>query len=178
MKNKIVIAIMSIFLAAGLSSCDLFDKVDDVSFSSEVEKSIVINDAPAGSYSDEVVLNVTDDSEVAKYSEKITGIIVNNITYRVSDYSGPSGATFTGDMLFGPSGSLGSVAINGLNLSTASGSGEEFALDLSQSEVDAIAEQLKVNKTLVVIMAGTFSDGPVSLVIHVKIDATIEADAL
>lgn len=179
MKNRIIITMVSaLFITGILSSCDLFDKADDVSFNTTIEKSFVVNNAGAGTYSDEIVLDATADPEVAKYKEKIKSIIINKISYRITNYDGPSGATFEGDMLFGNSGSLGTIEINALNLGTASSSGQEFELAFSQTQIDAIAEQLKTNNTVTATMAGTFSEGPVSFVVEVTIDAKVEADAL
>lgn len=179
MKNRFLVSmVMAIFIAGLISSCDVFDKVDDVSFSTNFQESIQITDAPEGSYSKSVTLDATTDPEVDRYKDKIKGIELNKITYKVSGYNGPSDATFSGDMLFGTNGSLGSVAISGLNLNTASSSGVETELDLSQQEVDAVANQLKSDKAVVVTMAGNFSKGPVTFLLTVKVDAKITADAL
>lgn len=175
MKNRIIVTIMSTLIVAGLlSSCDLFDKVDDVSFNSVFEKSLTVDNAGAGTYSDAIILDATADPEINKYKDKITALVVNSITYRVSNYDGPVDATFNGDMLFGTNGTLGTIAIEGLSLSSTT----EQELQFSQSEIDAIGAQLKDNNTVTVTMAGTFSDGPVSFVVTVKVDATITADAL
>lgn len=121
--------------------------------------------------------------KIDKYKEKIKDIAVNKVTYRVSNYSGPDGATFNGQMLFDPAGgsgtgSLGSVSISNVNLGSASSAGTEFDVDLSQSEVDAISAQLRDNSTLTATMAGTISAGPVSFKVEVTINATVTADAL
>ncbi len=166
--------LLTLLVVALMTSCDLFDKVDDVSFNSEFEESLVVDNAEAGTYSDEIILDATTDPEVDKFKDKINALTVNSITYRVSNYDGPPNATFDGDMLFGTNGTLGTIAIEGISLSST----VEQELVFSQSEIDAIAAQLKDNNTVTVTMAGTFSDGPVSFVITVKIDVTITADAL
>jgi len=179
MKNRFLVSMVSALFVVGLmASCDLFDKADDISFSTEFDESITVNDAPAGSYSDQITLDATTDPEVAKYKEKIQNIELNEVTYKVSNYVGPDDATFTGDVLFGTNGTLGSVSISAVNLSDASNSGDEMELDLSQDEVNAVAAQLKDDKAVLVTMAGEFSDGPVSFVLTVKVDAKITADAL
>lgn len=179
MKNRFLISMVSALFVVGLmASCDLFDKADDISFSTEFDESITVNNASEGSYSSSITLDATTDSEVAKYKEKIQDITLNEITYKVSGYNGPDNATFTGDVLFGDNGNLGSVSITAINLKTASDSGDEMELDLSQDEVNAVAAQLKDDKAVKVTMAGEFSNGPVSFVITVKVDAKITADAL
>ncbi|MEP2670673.1 MAG: hypothetical protein ABJH04_16840 [Cyclobacteriaceae bacterium] len=179
MKNRFLVSMVSALFVVGLmASCDLFDKADDISFSTEFDESITVNDAPAGSYSDQITLDATTDPEVAKYKEKIQNIELSEVTYKVSNYVGPDDATFTGDVLFGTNGTLGSVSISAVNLSDASTSGDEMELDLSQDEVNAVAAQLKDDKAVLVTMAGEFSDGPVSFVLTVKVEAKITADAL
>lgn len=179
MKNRFLVSMVSAMFIVGLmTSCDLFDKADDISFSSEFEKSITVENAGKGSFSDKITLDATSDPEVAKYKEKIQNIELNDVTYKVSNYVGPVDATFTGDILFGVNGNLGSVSISAIGLSAASTSGDEMDLDLSQDEVNAVAAQLKNDKSVLVTMAGEFSDGPVSLVVTVKAKAKITADAL
>lgn len=181
MKNRFLVSMVSALFVVGLmASCDLFDKADDISFSTEFDESISVSNAE-GSYSSSITLDATTDPEVAKYKEKIQNIELNEVTYTVSNYVGPDDATFTGDILFGVAGDidkLGSVSISGLNLSDASTSGDEMDLNLSQDEVNAVALQLKDDKTVLVTMAGEFSDGPVSFIVTVKVDAKITADAL
>jgi hypothetical protein len=179
MENRSLFSKLSaLLLIVLLTSCNLFDKVDDVSFNTEFEESFVVNNSPAGTYSDVITLDATSDPEVNKYKEKIKGITVNKITYKVSNYDGPTGVLFSGDVLFGAGGALGSVEISDLNLTTASSSGEEFELNLTQDAVDKVANQLKDDKSVSVTMAGTFSDGPVSCVIELKVNAKVTADAL
>jgi hypothetical protein len=179
MKNRFFASMLSAMFIVGLmASCDLFDKADDISFSTEFDKSLTVDNAGKGSYSDQITLDATTDPEVAKYKEKIQNITLNEVTYKVSNYVGPDAATFTGDILFGTNGNLGSVSISAINLSDASTSGDEMELDLSQDEINAVAAQLKDDKSVLVTMAGEFSDGPVSFVVTVKINAKITADAL
>lgn len=182
MKNRNLITIVSALFVAGLlTSCDIFDKADDVSFNASFDESFTITNAPAGTLEKSIVVDATTDPEVNKYKEKITSIVINEITYKVTDYDGPSTATFSGDAVFGTSSdtdAFGSVEISSLNLSNASSTGQEFQLSLAQTEVDAIAAQLKNNSTVTVTFAGTLSEGPASFKIQVKVDATIEADAL
>ncbi len=157
-----------------LASCNLFDKVDDVSFTTEFEDSFVVNNAPAGTYSDVITLDATSDPEVSKYKEKIKGITLNKITYRVTNFDGPTGTTFSGNALFGTNGALGIVEISNLNLAST----EELELNLTQDTVDKVANQLKDDKKVTVTFAGTFSSGPVSCVIELKVNAKVTADAL
>jgi len=179
MENRSLASKLSTLLViALLASCNLFDKVDDVSFNTEFEESFVINGATTDPYSSVITLDATSDPEVNKYKEKIKEITINKITYTVTNYNGPAGTTFSGDALFGANPSLGSVAISNLNLGSASSSGEEFELDLSQETVDKVTNQLKADKKVAVTLAGTFSNEPVNCVIKLKVNAKVTADAL
>jgi hypothetical protein len=179
MENRFLTSKLSALLLVVLfSSCDLFDKADDVSFSTEFEESFDINNAPEGSFSDVITLDATTDPEVNKYKEKIKDFTINKITYKVKNYDGPDGATFTGTVLFGASGILGTIDITELDLSAASDSGVETELVLSDAIVEKVAKQLKDDKAVAMTMAGTFSNGPLSCVIEVKVNAKVTADAL
>lgn len=64
MKNRILTTFVSAILVTGLlASCDLFDKVDDVSFSSDIKQSFNVSGAGEGTYSDQIILDATSDSE-------------------------------------------------------------------------------------------------------------------
>ncbi|HOO08527.1 MAG TPA: hypothetical protein PKW06_01145 [Cyclobacteriaceae bacterium] len=178
MKNRFLISMLATLFVAGImASCDLFDKADDISFSTEFKESFNVEDGN-GSYAKTITLDATTDPEVAKYKEKIQKIALNKVTYMVSNYVGSPDATFSGDVLFGLNGKLGTVGISGLNLADASGSGAEMELDLSQDEVNAVAAQLKGDKAVDVTMAGEFTNGPVNFTVTVKINAKVTADAL
>jgi len=178
MKNRFLVSMLStIFLAGLMSACDLFDKADDISFSTEFKESLNVENG-IGSYAKTITLDATTEPEVAKYKEKIKNITLNKVTYKVSNYVGSADATFTGDILFGLNGKLGTVSIDNVNLSQASTSGAEMELDLSQDEVNAVAIQLKDDKAVDVTMAGEFSTGPVNFTVTVKINAKVTANAL
>lgn len=155
-------------------SCDLFDKADDISFTTDFEKSFDVVDAN-NTYAETITLDATTDPEVEKYKEKIQDITVNKITYRISGFRGLNDANISGDVLFGPNGSLGTVTIPSTNLSSST---EEIELDLSQEEVDEISNQLKNDKKVTVTMSGTVENGPVDFTITFKVDAKITANAL
>ena len=68
MKNRFFASMLSAMFIVGLmASCDLFDKADDISFSTEFDKSLTVDNAANGSTSDPITLDATTDREVAKY---------------------------------------------------------------------------------------------------------------
>jgi hypothetical protein len=88
MKIKHLIPVFLLFALGTISSCDLLDKADDVSFDVTVPLTFLIDenaDNPSGmAYSDTQLLDATANSEVAKYASKIKEFKVNKVTYTIS----------------------------------------------------------------------------------------------
>ncbi len=115
MKIKHPFLLLFVLLFGTLTSCELFDKADDVSFDVVLPLEFVIDenaDNPDGaSYSDTQLLDATSDPDVAKYANKIKEFKVNRITYTISS-ADPTSVSFTGGSL--------QVASNSQVIATAS----------------------------------------------------------
>ncbi len=106
---------------------------------------------------------------------------VNKITYKISNFVGTAGTTFSGEMAFAQASATSftiAATINDLDLSQASNSGTSFDLDFSPTDINTIAGLLKNDKSVQVLVSGTLSEGPASFRVEVTINATITADAL
>ncbi|MEQ9592016.1 MAG: hypothetical protein RLN86_05425 [Cyclobacteriaceae bacterium] len=185
MKKRSLLSIAIAFsLAMLFSSCDLFDKADDISLTRDLTQTLNVSESNSGtdlSYSKSFIIDATTDPEVDKYKDKINEVEVNKITYKISNFVGTSGTTFSGDLKFAQaSASTFTIAatINNLDLSQASSSGTSFDLDFSPTDVSTIAGLLKNDKSVQVQLSGTLSEGPASFSVEVTINATITADAL
>lgn len=172
------------FMGSSLS-CGLFDKVDDVTFNIELDHTFVINEQNDSNgqpvtYSAEDVIDATQNSEFAKYQDKIKEITITEVVYTVSDYSAPGSVTFsngqgsfsanTGSAPFASA----SLAIQNIQASV----GGSFTLNLDQSGLNAIAQQLKDVKTVSMKVSGTLSSTPVAFKVPVTLKCKITANAL
>src|SRR5688572_2519839 len=114
-KNALKKLLALVCIAATFSSCDLFDKADDVTFDVVLPlefdpvNETLVSSSPV-SYSDVKNLNANDNAEVAKYKDKIKEITLNRITYEISDYAAPQPVTFTNGSLKIPGTTLASAA--------------------------------------------------------------------
>lgn len=183
-KKSIITSLSALIIVALLGSCDLFDKADDVSFSSDLKKSINVNESSSNSdisYSSDFTIDFSSDAEADKYREKVKDVTVNKVTYKISNFDGTAGTTFTGDLSFGPA-SGGSftvaTALTNVDLKAASDSGNEFEIPLNQTDINTVTELLKNDKAIKVLVAGTLSQGPVSFILEVKANVKLTADAL
>jgi hypothetical protein len=176
MKIKHLIPVFLLFALGTFSSCDLFDKVDDVSFDVTLPLDFVVNetaDNPSGkTYTDSKLLDASSDPEVAKYASKIQEFKVNKVTYTISGASDPS-ITFTNGTLKVSSGKTIASA-SSVSLSNTA----ETELTADTAGFNELASLLLADKQELVTLQGTLSETPVSFTVKFKFYVTLTADAL
>lgn len=184
---RAAMAVCILFLMSN-ASCELFDKVDDVTFNVVLEHPFVVdeqlnsNGSPVPYSDNEIVDAAKVSSEFAQYKDKIQNITVNKITYVVSDYAAPNGATVTfsnGQLGFSAESSSASSIVASLAFQDIQAAqGTEHTLNINQAGLDEIAAILKDNKIVRLFSSGTLSSTPVAFKVRVKLDCTLTADAL
>jgi len=177
MKTKSIFPILFLIAFGTFSSCDLFDKADDVSFDTTLPLTFVINetvDNPGGkAYTATQLLDATSDPEVARYASKIKEFKVNRITYSISSVN-PGGITFNnGEIL---------VSSTGTKIATA---GNVALTDVSDVELTAntagfneLATKLLDDKKEEIKLQGTLTKTPIAFTLSFKFYITITANAL
>lgn len=167
-----------------LTGCDLLNQADDVNFNAILEDDFQVAEEDEGTnvaYTQTLTLDATSDPDVEKYKSKISGFTVNKVTYRISNFTGANGATFTGTLSFGDASQSTptvAVTINNLNLQQAYASGLEYELLINQGDVDKIGAMLKDDKAVKLYLVGTLTAAPVFADIKVFLDVSVKADAL
>lgn len=168
----------SVLLGLTLSACELFNKIDDVTFNVTLPLDFVIDEQLVSQnpvvYSDMAILDATDDPEVAKYKDKIREIKLNKITYEISNFAAPGAVTFA-------NGSL--KVASGETLATASSISlqnmpETELTAINQPGFNAFAADVLDDKQVAVTLDGTFSETPVAFTLTAHFYVTITADAL
>lgn len=176
--KKFIVSGLSGFFLLGVSGCDLFDKVDDVTFEATLPLEFVINEEMVSqepvAYADAELLDAIDDPEVAKYKDKITEIKLNAITYEIDDFAAPGVVTFTNGLL---------KVASGQTLATASSIPMENTVETELTSVDqdgfkAFASDILGDKQIGINLAGSFSQTPVALTLTVYFHVTIKAEVL
>ena len=166
------------------TSCDLFDKVDDVNFDTSLEQTINITEESTGTnvaYSETILLDATSDPDIDEYKDKISGFTIKKVSYQVTSFDGASVSTFSGTLAFGDASlttSTVSATITNLNLQQAYTSGQIFELTFNQADADKIAALLKDDKAVKIYLNGTLSQTPVYAIVNVIVDVSVKADAL
>ncbi len=165
------------------ASCELFDKVDDVTFDIEIKHTFVINASATDplSYTEIEEIDPTDNADFAKYKDKIQNVTINSVEYTVANYSGDPGITFSnGNGSFFAQGTsstaLATAAINIQNISQAQGTIK--TLEYSVQGLEAIASEMEQLKAVRMQVSGNVSAVPVAFNVPVTIKMTIVADAL
>lgn len=161
-----------------LSGCELFDKVDDVTFDAKLPVDFVIDeqmesDVPVA-YTDMAILDATDDAEVAKYKDKIREIRLNKITYVIEGYSAPGTVVFSnGTLSMAGAGTLATASAI-----TLQNTPETELTSIDQAGFNEFANQIMDDKQVTINLGGTFSTTPVAFNLRAYFHVTITADAL
>jgi hypothetical protein len=175
MKIKHLFPIFILLALGTISSCNLLDKADDISFDAELPLEFVIDEQavnPNGkSYSITKTLDATTDPDVAKYASKIKEFKVNKITYSISAVT-PSGVTFNnGKLIIGTK----TIATAG-NVSITPVSDVELTADVAG--FNELASKLIADKQAEIKLDGAFTATPIKFTLSCKFFVTITADAL
>lgn len=166
------------------ASCDLFDKVDDVTIEVELEHIFHVNetaDLTGVTYTDMEILDAADvNSDFDKYKDKIKTITVNSITYEVMNHTEGTTTIFTNGNI-GYSAASGSSASSVASLgiqNIKAAEGQVKNLDFNQTALNDMGTLLKNDKVLNLFLMGTFSKTPVKFDVKVKMKTSMTADAL
>lgn len=165
------------------ASCDLFDKVDDVTLEVELEHIFHVNetlDQTGVTYGHVEILDAADvNSDFEKYKDKIQSVTVNSVTYEIMNVTVGTPIFTNGNIGFSAANatSASSVASLGVeNIKAAEGQVKNLPFD--QAGLNTIGTLLKDDKTVNIYLSGTFSKTPVKFDVKVKVKTSITADAI
>lgn len=182
--QKTLSLVVLVSLTTLFTSCDLFDKADDIDFDTTLEETIFIAEEGTGTnvaYSETIIIDATSDPDIEEYKDKIKGFTIKKISYQVTNFVGASLSTFSGTVAFGDAAlatSTVSATITNLNLQQASTSGTIYELTFNQTDIDKIAALLLDDKAVKIYLNGTLSQTPASCNVNVVLEVTVKADAL
>ncbi len=174
MKIKHLFPIVLLLTLSTFTSCELFDKADDVTFDVDVPVDFLVNVTPnsEGGYTEEKLLDTSTNPDIAEYADKIKEFKVNRITYTITN-SNADGTTFDGSVSIAATGDvLSSVD----NISVANT--PETDLPANLDGFNDLASRLLEDKQETIMMNGQFSSSTVSFNIKLRFYITATADAL
>lgn len=158
------------------SSCSLFDKLDDVKFDTDFYVTFNVNETeenPLGkSYSTEQILDILDDPDIRKYSDKIKEVKVNRISYFVFSVSGSGVNTSGGSLSMSPNKTIATLPSQPV---TEGASGD---LSIDVAGFTELGNRLKANKQETIRLSGNLSKTPVSFAVETRFYVTVTAEAL
>jgi hypothetical protein len=164
------------------ASCDLFDKVDDVTFETTFSHTFNVNESADGTnvpYELKELLDASDlSADFKKYESKIKSITVTSVTYMIQNCS--DGAVVNDASVgFGAASATTATTVAALgveNLKQAEG--QTKTLVYSQAQIDALSNLLKTDKKANIFLNATIAKTPIKFDAYVTVTATIVADAL
>jgi hypothetical protein len=165
------------------ASCDLFDKVDDVTFDVSLDQVFHVNETKTDKnvvYSDLEILDAaTINSDFAKYKDKIKSITITSVTYEVQNVQTTSVIFTGGSVGYSSATAVTPSQIASLGIeSPAAAQNQVKNLPFSQSALDEFANFLKNDKKAAVYLVGSFDQTPAQFDVTITVKATITADAL
>jgi hypothetical protein len=177
MKIKSLIPVFLVLLCGPFFSCDSLKKLDDVTFDVTLAVPFVVNETAVNTggkaYSSSQLLNLNSDTEVAKYSKKITEFKVNKITYTISG-ANPTTVLFTNGLLKISSSGKTIASASSISLSNTS----ETQLTTDATGINELASLLLDDKQELILLQGTLSQTPVTFTVNFKFYLTTTASAL
>ncbi len=179
MKSPIKMLSGMILISFCLSGCDLFDKVDDVTFEGVLPLEFVINE-PATSeiavtYTDTKILNALENDEINKYKSKLKEIKLTGISYEIEGYDAPVDVTFSDGLLQVGSNQKTLVAVPSIALENTP---ETDLSSLNLDGVNEFARDLDGDQAVEIRMNGTLSSTPVAFRLLVKFRVSVTAEVL
>ncbi len=181
MMKRFSIILLTVFATV---RCDLFNKVDDISFSAELSESLTASESSTAtnvSISQTFTIDALDNSEIELYQDKLKGITVEEVRYGVTSFTGDNTSTLSGNVVLKNSDTnttVATVAISSFNINDAFVAGTVYTLPLTEADYTAISELLLDSKTAAVTVAGTLSKTPVNAVVKFTFVVNVKAEVL
>ncbi|MBT1703068.1 hypothetical protein [Chryseosolibacter indicus] len=177
--SLLLIAITSIVI----SGCDLFDKVDDVTFDGEIVEEGVIegsrSDKGVISYEENIDIEAAKNPEVARFSNKIKDFEIRKITFEITEFKSSALKVNTSGALFyiKSSSKVLLAEVKDFNITSAFMNAVSFTLPANESELKELSALLKADKKFNLLFTGTLS-APVTFKFKIVIDAKIVAETV
>ncbi len=177
--KKITFALV-VLLAAFFTSCDeLLNQTIDINTSFTTTYDFSIDQA--GTIERQATIDVSTNSDLEKYLDKIQGYALKSIIVKVKEYQGAQDILFNGELKFSKSGSTDKTTIGSitdLNLYDMFSNNSEYKITVDQTVQDAISQELLDNKMLTLYLEGSVSDAPVTATLEITINTTVKANPL
>ena len=163
------------------SSCDFLDKFDHFSAGNTFEQTFEIEVEPgnSNSYSESTTFSVEDDATISDNIGDIESFDVNDISYKITNFSGDALATADGNITISAEGrTIGDpVSISGLSFSDLYNTGEEMSLPLTNATLIAIQDAYLNGDVLTITAEGSYlveETTKVEFTIYMSIEALIK----
>ncbi len=165
------------------SSCDFLKKFDHFTAGNTFEQSFTIDVAPgiSDSFSESTTFSVEDDATISDNLDGIESFSVNDISYKITDFSGDASAVAQGDITVSFEGNtIGDpISISGLNFAELYASGDETNLLLTDKtliDIKVAYLQSDSNTPLTITASGSYlvdKKTTVEFTIYMSIEALI-----
>ncbi len=156
--------------------CDKIKEVSTVDIETDLEKDLIfsISETDPSSVNENFSISATDNTEIARYRENIREITINRVYYQVIEYSGTENVLLTGTLELGPI----DIQVEDLNLNAMYNTGQENELDLFETELRQLADDLDVKDKVDGSLTGNVSDKPLTFAVRLIMDVEFRAAVL
>jgi len=173
-----VLALTAVFF----SGCDKVNDLDDFEFHGDFEESISMVDPATGenrAYSEDITIDATTDSQIEKYKTKIKSFKIDKISYTLDDSENPTkGAKFNGTMGFSDSDGGAATVLTTITNLDLDDHTTVHEITLAEADLQKLTGYLSTSKAMKIYVTGIVSKTPINVIVNVKIEVTVVANAL
>lgn len=180
--TKQIFRFVSICLIANFISCDEAGDLADVTFSTELSKTlpVAVVNTDGNSYS--VLLDATSDGEIAQYADKIKSFEIKKLYIAVENYNAPDDDEyyFNGTLGFSSKGETAPEAtcnISPLNITHVKNTGR-FEINNCNDILADVSSMLLDENAAKVYLNGSFTKAPFQFDLVVTVELNVTANPL
>lgn len=162
-------------VAMVLSSCDLFDELDNVEFNPTYTATYDVN-VTNDSIKLEKTIDLTSDEDIEEYQSKLTQVTVDSVILKVEGYTGGTNNILSGSLKYGEVNATSQILFAAIpNLPIAEGA--KIKLVPSQTTLNAIQEVLTSQRAIKVYLRGK-ATSTANFTLNAVFYMSVKADAL
>ena len=177
MKVHVKITALLLLLFAAIS-CDEIDELTEIDIEDNISTTVGVdvpdNQGAASSFTRTSTLNLASSQEISDNLDLVQNVVVNSISYEITDYTGAPNATISNaSIAFGST----IIAISELNLEQADANNTIYSIS-NATDLAAISNALEANSILTVVVSAGIDNTPATFNVDVIMDVTVTIDVL
>ena len=176
---KVHVKITALLLLFVVSiSCDEIDELTEIDIEDNISATVSVdvadNQGAASSFTRTATLNLASNQEISDNLDLVQNVVVNSISYEITDFTGASNATISNaSIAFGST----IISVSDLNLEQADANNSIYSIT-NAADLAAISNALEASSILTVVVSAGIDTTPATFNVDVIMDVTVTIDVL